>query len=203
MVDSIPSYDPNLGALLTAAGAIDVESSTQEVTLKGARTTGVEIVDMRPVLDGECAPPVSGVFEEIVQAGSDDKIVLVANIEEANPTFRSYTWQDGVGAPFFAEKKISLAHGETTVVRVVVQAAESYCRWRIQVEYISDGSRQQMTISDPSGNPFEVTGPAEEHKWVYLSPVRGCQNPDEEPGQLLIPGSAYAQMLAEDLSCPR
>ncbi|MDG4834161.1 hypothetical protein O7627_33390 [Solwaraspora sp. WMMD1047] len=197
--ESIASYDPDRGAQLTAAGAVDVQSSTWEVTLKGARTAGVEIVDMRPVLDEECKPPVSGVFEEIIQAGSDDKIVLVANLEDANPIFHSYTWQDGVGGPFFAEKKISLARDETAVLRVVAEAHKLHCRWRIAVDYISDGARQQMTISDPDGNPFEVTGKAVEYEWVYLSPLRGCAG---APKPLLVRGAIYTKMLSQDTVCP-
>ncbi|RQX19135.1 hypothetical protein DDE19_05490 [Micromonospora ureilytica] len=62
-----------------------------------------------------------------------------------------------------------------------------------------------MVISAPGGEPFEVTGRADDsaYTWVYVSPINDCPAKDgRKTVRLRITGAEYAQMLRDKRNCP-
>jgi hypothetical protein len=100
---------------LTHSGGVDVGLSTSEITIMGNRRNPVEIVDMYPVLDGACTPPLSGIFEPHQAQGESEKIVLYTAVDRPSP--RMLLADPGTTRnpdAFFAHHKITLPKGERT-----------------------------------------------------------------------------------------
>jgi hypothetical protein len=192
---------------LEQQGAVEVGQADWEITLEGRRSTAVEVVDMRPVLAGPCTAPIPGSLIENPAAGATDKIPLYIQIDKPNAAFVTRSVDDDdqmVDTPFFADRKITLPKGERNVIVLESATEHSYCRWRVAVDYIADGTRQRMTISAPDGKPFAVTGRLDPQSYsdVFLSPVGyGCSN---NPYRR-VSGREYAQLIAAAAygQCPR
>jgi hypothetical protein len=186
---------------LDRQGVVEVRQADWEVTLEGRRSTPVEVVDMHPVLDGPCTAPISGALIENPAAGSSDKILLRVQVDKPNAVFSTYNYDDGTETPFFTGHKITLPQGEQNVLVLQGWTENAYCRWRVAVDYLADGSRQTMTISAPGGRPFAATAAMEPESYsdVFLSVVGyGCSS---DPYRR-VSGSEYAQIMADGAQCP-
>src|SRR6185503_5771400 len=77
-VDPTPVLGPNsdIAGWAKANGGVDVRYTAWEVTLVGTRETPVELVNIAPVLEGQCTPPLTGGLYSSQPQGETDKIVL-------------------------------------------------------------------------------------------------------------------------------
>jgi hypothetical protein len=162
---------------LNDQGAVDVSSSHWQITFQGTRTDVVEIVNIRPVLEGgRCAPAIAGTLIENPSAGVSDKIPLIVAIDQPNPRLMFNDGSGNNGQPFFDLKKISLPHKEKNVVIIEATTRGPYCRWRLAVEYLADGRRGETIVSAPGNRPYAVTGGVspERYSTVFITGLWQC-----------------------------
>ena len=183
---------------LNDRGAVDVSESYWQITFQGTRTEVVEIVNIRPVLEGgRCAPATAGTLMENPSAGASDKIPLTVAIDKPNPRLMFDDGSANDGQPFFHLKKISLPRKEKNVVIVKATTSGPYCQWRLAVEYLADGQRRETIVSAPGNRPYAVTGEVSPEKYsaVFITALWQCA----EPGKRLS-GPDYLKLRKGDRS---
>jgi len=183
--------------VLDRLGAVGVDRATWEITIEGLRSSPVEVVDMRPVLDGPCTEPTGGTaLIENPSAGATDKIVLETEVDRPAPAFGVRDAEQKL-QPFFTTKKITLPLGEKNVVMMAGHSDGRTCRWRVEVEYLADGGRDRMLIALPGDKPFQVTGAVDPkgYAWVYLDPLQGCDTQR-------VAGTEFVAMKQDLRNCP-
>src|SRR6185503_11042995 len=110
-----------------------------EVTLVGTRETPVELVNIAPVLEGQCTPPLTGGLYSSQPQGETDKIVLDMDVTAERPTVTRLNAEGGPVENYFSTKKITLPKGEANVLVLRGMSKELHCRWRYRLDLIADG----------------------------------------------------------------
>jgi hypothetical protein len=196
-VDPTPvlAVNSDAAAWARANGAVDVRYSAWEVTLVGTRETPVELVNIVPVLEGPCAPPLTGGLYSDQPQGESDKIVLNMDVTADRPTVTRLNADGGPIQNYFSTKKITLPKGETNVLVLRGMSETMDCRWRYRLDLIADGKRTTFSLSAPGGRPFEATGENDDHSgydWVVPPAFLAfCDNRALESGRPVIKGSEY------------
>ncbi|WP_146174891.1 hypothetical protein [Umezawaea tangerina] len=177
---------------LERQGEVPLDVARWEVTLEGRRTSEVVVTDMRPKLVAPCEPPLDGSLVETPAQGAGDKFRFGVAVDRPNPVMMTI---GGGTAPFpyFEQKTIRLPKGEKNVVTVEATTSGPHCRWTIEVDYIADGKRGQMSVTAPGGKPFEVTGHLDPARYssVFLAALRKCPQPYRR-----VSGAEYAEIQA-------
>lgn len=156
---------------LVAHGAVDVGTSRWEITVETRRNEAVEIVDVRPVIEGgRCGPAPSGALIENPTGGAGDKIPLYLVIDGPRPRPVLQRNEDGRLTPFFVgprAQRLTLEKGRKETLAVVATIGHPgkpaltrgpYCRWSVRIDYIAGGGRHQMSIRAPGNRLFALTG---------------------------------------------
>ncbi|WNV85610.1 hypothetical protein [Umezawaea sp. Da 62-37] len=183
---------PPPAAWLDRQGAVPLDVAKWEITLEGRRTAEVVVTDMRPKLVSPCEPPLDGSLIETPNQGGGDKFRFGVAVDRPNPVMT--TIGGGVAPfPYFEQKTIKLPKGEKNVVTVEATTSGGYCRWTIEVDYLADGKRGQMSITAPDGKPFAVTGHLDPARYssVFLAVSRQCPEPYRR-----VFGAEYAEIQA-------
>jgi len=160
-----------------ANNAVDVRYTGWEFTIEGTRASTVEIVNIVPVMEEPCRPPLGGAIFEDQPAGESQKIVLKTDLTKANPVFAQFAYQKDRVPNYFGTKKISLPRGEKNTIVLEAYVAGKHCKFRYRLEYLADGKRSEFLLGAPQGKPFEVTGYLKDPTaYAWVVPVVGCQD---------------------------
>lgn len=151
---------------LRAHGAVPVDQVRWEITLVGRRTEAVSITDMRPALvGGQCSASLGGALIQRTPVGGPTGIInLVAAVDSPDHVLKVRD-EKGELQPFFAKSNLSLPAGEKNTLAITTTTSGPYCKWTINVEYLTEGGRKRMTITAPGGDPFSVTGKLDPPKY--------------------------------------
>lgn len=184
------------GWLRSHPGVIATRESSWEITLQSQRNLNVDIVDMRPVLEGgKCSEPLGGTLIVPESEGASDKISLRLEVDRRAPAFEILS-DDGSYTPFFTgdgAQKITLEKDKSdTIVMLAESADHLHCRWVVEVDFIADGKRGQMRIVPGEGKVFELAGE------FLRQPADG--QPDSYPQGTDF--NRYATVYYLPLNCP-
>jgi hypothetical protein len=189
------AVDSDLATWARVNGGVDVRYSAWEVTLIGTRETPVEVVNIVPVLEGPCGPPLTGGLYSDQPQGETDKIMLDMDVTAERPTVTRLDAVGGTVKNYFSTKKITLPKGEANVLVLRGKSETLDCRWRYRLDLIADGKRATFTLSAPGGRPFEATGESSDHSvydWVVPPAFLAfCHGRAVESGRPQIKGSEY------------
>lgn len=179
--------------------AVDLEISAWEVALRGTRSHPVEIVDIVPVREEPCGPPLAGGLLNDSGQGEADKIVFDADVAADRPTLARVDPSTAEQTPhYFGSRKITLPRDETvTLVLRGVSTAE-HCRWRYRIDYLADGERDTLLLSAPGDAPFEVTGlrpTYRDYAWVVPPAYLQCDAIGGGVARPTLAGADYEAFL--------
>ena len=155
---------------LKAHGAVAVGSVVWQVVLEGGLRGELLVVGLRPVLDGTCtqAAPGGNLIETVAE-GPVGQSVYDTDIDAKEPVFVRVD-VDAKRKPAFTDLVVRLPRGEHNSLLFRANSRGPYCKFRIELTYVTDGSNHSMMLTAPGGRPFEVTGYSA-YKWVYRPPI--------------------------------
>ena len=183
---------PPPAAWLEKQAAVPLDAARWEITLEGRRTAEVVVTDMRTKLVSPCEPALEGSLVETPLEGEGSKFRFGVAVDKPNPVMMVIN-NGAAPYPFFEQKTIKLPKGEKNVITVEATTSGPHCRWTIEVDYLADGKRGQMSITAPDGKPFAVTGRLDPARYssVFLAAVRQCPEPYQR-----VSGPVYAEIQA-------
>jgi hypothetical protein len=141
---------------LAGRGAVAVNDLYVKLIVTGKRSSGVQIVNIQPVVN--CHAALTGTLIDEPAQGGNPNTQLLYNM--ANPlTPPSYTVNADSEEPnYFQHYTVSLKKGEgfTFLIHAYIHAAE-YCQFSFNMT-VNDGGRTVDQEINNNGSPFAITG---------------------------------------------
>jgi hypothetical protein len=163
-------------------GALPLPQSGYRIVLENQRSTSLELLDVRPVVQQRRAPYAGALYWDPPQGEVPD-VALRVDLDSSVPVVQD----PKNGTPYFASRHQQLAQGERVVLRVQAVSARCDCLWRIVAEYQDGKGTHDLTIPPADQPPLETTAPARAYRVVYngleagyprVDPVKFCRGPE-------------------------
>jgi hypothetical protein len=135
-------------------GGVDPGILRIHLVVVGNRNYAVRVVRMQAISD--CRPPLRGTVFLTPDAGSEDNIQLGFNLDLHDANAQNWSLQSGLYGDYFADKTISLQHGEQASL-VLDALTSQYCHFTVRLTAI-DGVHTITQTIDNHGHPFVMTG---------------------------------------------
>jgi hypothetical protein len=151
---------PDLRLWLGKHDAVDFDSTTLRLFIRGARTGQSIVRDVRFKID-ERRPPFAGAWVHSPNAGANTAIVLTFDLNDPLGS----AWEghlDGaltrVGAqPYFQVHHVALGSDELVEFRVQASVSDAYVEWHLEVDIEARRQRRVVRVLAPDGQPFKTS----------------------------------------------
>ncbi|HEX2316561.1 MAG TPA: hypothetical protein VHJ17_22650 [Thermomonospora sp.] len=140
-----------------------VSSLAVTLVLTGQRTAPVTVVDVHPELAAPCTSNLNGTYIPVLNQGDRGAASFTVDMDKPKPRL---VRTDRKGQTF-PQLNIDLKLDERYTLALVFTARRHHCAFTLKVRYLDRKGPATLTVTDPEGRPFALTGKARRYAVRY------------------------------------
>jgi hypothetical protein len=133
-------------------GGADARQTGVSFILRSDLTAPVIVANVRVIVQQRSAP-MRGTLLQSGQGGDLYNRVMEVNLDNSPPRVRRVAYENNRRWNF----PLRVSQQDPEVFTVIAKADNSYCLWKLEVDYLIEGGRHTLTVDD-GGQPFRTTG---------------------------------------------